>query len=93
MFNQLTLTDFEKIISKSVLPTAQPSVLAGAARAVRISYYKRQPDMNNVHELSAGLIAPLCFLFVWWTLQSALNDNIKRQTNTDFLLKHDNLLI
>lgn len=78
MFSQLTLTDLEKIISKSGLPAAQPSILAGAARAVRVSYDKRQPDMNNVYQLSAGLIAPLCFLFVWWTLQSALKNNIKR---------------
>lgn len=78
MFDQWPLNRFEQILSRGPLPPDQRSVLAGVSRSLRISHLRRDTWETAINGISAGLIGPLAYLFVWWVLHQAKDQGIRR---------------
>jgi len=71
MYNQMQLSDYEKIILNSSFDKINSSLLAGISRKTRLSYDLENSRIATVRELSSGLVAPVVFLYVLWVLLSA----------------------
>lgn len=78
MHDQLPLSHYERILSQGPLPYVQRSVLAGTSRSLRISHDRTKEREKAIKEVSAGLIGPLAFMFVWWVLSEAKKSGIQR---------------
>lgn len=78
MLSQWKPNRFEQILYRGPLVSDQSSILAGVSRSLRISAFKEDARERVVKDISASLVGPLTFLFVWWVLDQAKKQGIRR---------------
>lgn len=78
--DQLKMSRYERMIGKTdSLPPEMSSLLAGSARAVRLSVdYDNTAEEGPVHVVAAGVVAPMVLLYTWWILRDAHAKGLKR---------------
>jgi predicted HAD superfamily hydrolase len=78
-FTQAHLNRYEKLIAENLdLPLKFRSLIAGASRLTRLQSQEDTPDKKVIWDISASVIAPTLFGFVYWCLTQAQAEGIKR---------------
>lgn len=78
MFEDLSPTRYERLLRHGFFPSCDGSILSGISRKLRLSYHGCSKVEQVAISTAADVIAPMCFLFVWWVLHRAKRDGIKR---------------
>ncbi len=78
-FTETQLNKYEKKIQESkILPLPFRSLLAGTSRQTRLRGKEEEISAQVIWNTSSSLTGPLLFGFVWWCIESARQNSVKR---------------
>ena len=78
LFTEAQPNRFEKLLFERAGRNDIASVIAGAARAARLSFDKNESGLEGLIVVSAGVAGPLLTAFIFWLLLAARQDGVRR---------------